>query len=243
MINIAYLYYDLMNLYGESGNIKALTNYLNNQNVKYKVHYLTIDDDLNFSKYDLVYIGYGTENNRNIVLKHLMNYKKDIKNYIESNKYFLVTGNALSLFGKSINYDDNKINCLNIFDYEVINEKRKAYEALFKFDDIKQVIVGFQNQMEYINNYHLPLFEVGHGRGYLEDNKKEGVHYKNFYGTYLIGPLLSRCPYFLEYFTKRLILDINPKFKIKNNKLELEKKAYKTFFNIYYMKNKENINE
>ena len=33
-INILHLYYDLMNLYGESGNIKAIEYYLTQQNIK-----------------------------------------------------------------------------------------------------------------------------------------------------------------------------------------------------------------
>ena len=53
MINIAFLYYDLMNLYGESGNIKALTKELDNQGIKYNIDYLTISDKLEFSKYNL----------------------------------------------------------------------------------------------------------------------------------------------------------------------------------------------
>lgn len=230
MINIAFLYYDLMNLYGEIGNIKALTNYLNTQKVKYEVHYLTIKDELDFKKYDFVYIGYGTENNREIIFNHLQKYTEDIKEYIENNKYFLVTGNALSLFGKSI---DDKL-YLNIFDFEVKSEKRSANEAMFKFKDIKEEIIAFQNQQEYIINYENPLFECITGRGYLENNTNEGVHYKNFYGTYLIGPLLSRSPYFLEFLAHQIITEKNPNFKIKKNKLNLEKKAYQTFLELYY---------
>ena len=230
MINIAFLYYDLMNLYGETGNIKALTNFLDAQKIKYKVHYLTISDELEFKQYDFVYMGYGTENNRNIILSHLRKYTDDIKEYIEENKYFLVTGNALSLFGK--NFDD--IKTLNIFDFEIITEKRKANEANFKMQEIEEEIVGFQNQQEYILNCEYPLFECISGRGYIENNFNEGIHYKNFYGTYLLGPILSRSPFFLEYITEKIMVSKNPNFKIKKDKLKLEKKAYQEFLNLYY---------
>ena len=43
-IKIAHLYYDLMNLYGENGNIKALKKQLEEQNTSVKVLSLTIDD-------------------------------------------------------------------------------------------------------------------------------------------------------------------------------------------------------
>ena len=43
-INIAHLYYDLLNLYGEQGNIIALTNAFNKQNIDVNIDLLSIDD-------------------------------------------------------------------------------------------------------------------------------------------------------------------------------------------------------
>ena len=53
-IHIAYLYYDLFNLYGENGNIKVLKKELENQGLKVAIHFLTIGYELNFNDYDLV---------------------------------------------------------------------------------------------------------------------------------------------------------------------------------------------
>ena len=75
-IKIAHLYYDLMNLYGENGNIKALKTQLEAQDVSVKLSLLTIDDELDFKEYDIVYIGAGTEENQKLVLKHLLKYKE-----------------------------------------------------------------------------------------------------------------------------------------------------------------------
>ena len=86
-IKVAHLYYDLMNLYGESGNVKALKMQLEGQGIKTTIKFLTIDDDLNFKDYDIVYIGSGTENNQKIVLNHLLKYKKDIEDAIEKGVY------------------------------------------------------------------------------------------------------------------------------------------------------------
>ena len=90
MITIAYLYYDLLNLYGESGNIKALKKSLEEQGVRVSIHFLTLDDDLDFSKYDFVYMGAGTENNQNLILPHLMKYREDIQQQIEGEKVELL---------------------------------------------------------------------------------------------------------------------------------------------------------
>jgi len=206
-MKIAYLYYDFLNLYGESGNIKIIENILKYNKIKYEILYLSLEDKLNFDEYDLVYIASGTEDNQKIALKHLMKYKKDIKKYIEDNKFMLVTGNSVDMFGKKI----NDIDALDIFDYEVTQSKRKMEEVYINGNVIKSKILGFINNNSYVNKIKYPLFE------------NEGIKYNNFYATYILGPILVRNPEFLKYFMNNLT---NKKLKYD---LKLEIKAYKEF--------------
>ena len=55
-MKIAYLYYDFLNLYGESGNIKIIDNVLKSNKIKHEILYLSLDDKLDFDSYELVYI-------------------------------------------------------------------------------------------------------------------------------------------------------------------------------------------
>lgn len=234
-ITIAYLYYDFLNLYGESGNISILKNILNSLNVKTNIKYLSLNDELSFDDYDLVYIGAGTEDNQVMALKHLLKYKKDIKTYIENHKFFLATGNSIDLFGKFFEIDNNKIEALNIFDYECFNQKiRFVDEGIFKASFCKNYILGFQNQNCIMRNNDNPLFKVFKGIGSYPGSDYEGIHYKNFYGTYLIGPILVRNPHFLTYFVKELLTSINPKFKMKKLDLKLENLAYHEYIEKNY---------
>ena len=59
--------------------------------------------------------------------------------------------------------------------------------------------------------------------------KGEGIKYKNFYGTYTLGPILSRNPEFLEYFLKELLTYKDKKYKLKELNLSLNRKAYDEF--------------
>ena len=77
-ITIAHLYYDILNLYGESGNIKILKYALEKSGYKVIIKFVTVDDILEFDTYDLVYMGMGIPENFNIVIKHLKKYKKDL---------------------------------------------------------------------------------------------------------------------------------------------------------------------
>lgn len=236
MIKIAHLYYDLMNLYGDNGNLKALQHQLNQQNIKHKIEFLTINDEIDFSKYDLIYIGPGTDYNQQLILKDLLKYKKSIKQAIEDNKFFLITGNAFDLFGKYIlNENKKKIKALGIFDFYSVNEDfRLVDEVVAKTQDSNDLILGFQNQRSTMHDLESPIFEIIKGIGSYPNSTSEGLRYNNFYGTYLIGPILVRNPKLLRQFTKEIILSKFPNFKFKPFQLSIEQKAHTEYINNYY---------
>lgn len=231
-INIAHLYYDILNLYGESGNIKAMKKYLENNNIKVNIKFITLNEEIDLTNIDILYIGCGTENNQDLVLKHITKYKKEIKEFIDNNKYVLATGNSIELFGKKI--DSKK--ALEIFDYSSKKtDFRIVDEALFKCNLTNSYILGFQNQGSVIKDIkENNLFEVIKGTGSFPKSIFEGFNYKNFYGTYLIGPLLVRNPSLLSYLLNKIIKEKDENFKIKKNILEIDEKAFKNFMNLYY---------
>lgn len=242
-ITIAHLYYDLLNLYGESGNVKALEYQLEGQGITVKIKFLTIGDTLDFSKYDFVYMGAGTEENQKLALKHLIKYKDKVKEAMENGTFFLITGNSLELFGKCIiDRNEKRTKTLNVFDFYTKQENfRMVDEALVKSKFIKPYILGFQNQGSVIkSNDQFILFDVVKGIGSFPNSKIEGVHKNNFYGTYLIGPILVRNPELLKYMVKELITSKKRDFKFRRFNLTLENKAYNEFMKNYYSEYIEN---
>lgn len=235
-ITIAHLYYNLLNLYGESGNVKALQYQLESQGIHVKIKFLTLGDTLNFDDYDFIYIGAGTEENQKLALKHLMKYKEEVKKAIEEETFFLITGNSLELFGKCIiDKKEKRIKALHAFDFYTKQENfRMVDEALVKSKFIKPYILGFQNQGSVIKSNENVMFEVIKGIGSFPNSKIEGIHYNHFYGTYLIGPILVRNPELLKYFVKQLIKSKQADFKLKRFNLSLETKAYDEFMKHYY---------
>lgn len=216
-ITIGHLYYDLMNLYGEIGNIKVLTYHLKNQGIKVNIKNLSIDDNINFDELDLIYIGSGTNNNQLLVLNDILKYKEDIHKYYNNNKFFLITGNAIELFGEQIiDIDNNVHEGLKLFDYYTKeNKKRIVNEVYIPSLFTKDNILGFNNHFGSIYKDNIKL-----------DNKF--IFNNNFYGTYTLG-LLPRNPSFTKYFIKQLIINKNKKFKIKDFNFKLDKKAYTDF--------------
>ena len=153
-IKIAHLYYDLMNLYGENGNIMALEKGFNDQDMFTEVTYLTVNDKIDFNKYDIYYMGCGSEENQKIVIDDILKYKDKIKNAIENEKHFIFTGNSYELLGKYIlKTNGNKIDTLNIFDFYTKEvDKRIIGEEILECDLIKEPIIAFQNRQCVLNN-------------------------------------------------------------------------------------------
>ncbi len=217
-INILHLYYDLMNLYGESGNVKALMNAFSSQDINTNIDYLSIEDEIDFNKYDLIYIGSSTEENQMVALNDIMKYKDKLYKYINDNKFILCTGNSLELFGSKI----NDIDALKIFDYKSKYVDKRIVGDYIN-DTIFNKIIAFQNRGSKLEDNDIPFIE-----------KEIGVNYNNFYGTYLIGPLLVRNPNITEYFVKEIIKLKYKDFDFKNFDFRLEEEARNNYLKNYY---------
>lgn len=237
-ITIGHLFYDLLNLYGENGNVLALEKALISQGIEVEIKNLSIDNvPWNLDELDVVYIGAGTEQNQLIALNTIMKYKEQIEQMILNNKLFICTGNSIELFGKQINNMETIIDCLNIFDYTTkINNKRIVSECVFNYDELQYKILGFENHQGEIIGITNALFDVERGYGSTITSKVEGFRKNNFYGTYLIGPLLVRNPKLLEKICRELILNKDANFEFQDFDFNLEQNAHDKFLTKYINK-------
>ncbi len=235
-ITIGHLFYDFLNLYGESGNILALKNALEIQGIEVEIKNLSLDieNSWNLGDFDFLYIGTGTKNNQLIALDYMVKYKEEIKAYIENNKFFLATGNSIELFGKYILDKEIKKEMLGLFDYYTIkSDTRRVSECVFTFDRVSEKILGFQNNEGKTFDSETPMFKVDKGFGAEKNETTEGFMYKNFYATYLIGPILARNPEILELLCKDLILSKDNNFKFKEFNFTIEKEAHRRYLKRY----------
>ena len=231
-LKIANLYYDIMNLYGENANIRALVKFAEYQGIQTEVHNLTIGDKIDFEKYDIYYIGSGTEKSELLVLKDIMNYQNEIRKAIMTNKHFLVTGNAIEFFGEYININEVKYPALNIFPYRVLHENyRIVGSVVMSMTGIKEKIIGFQNRCDIISDIDTPIFKTDIKYSNDGTNNNEGFNYKNVYATHLIGPLFIRNPYLLDYFLKKVCESKNLKYESLDKTAINAYKKYLSNFN------------
>lgn len=220
-MKIEVLYSEAANLYGDLFNIKYLEQTLPDA----QVIYTGLNDTPAFvsEKVDLIYMGPMMERFQQVIIEKLMPYREKIKELIENDVVFLITGNALEIFGSKI--DD--MEALGIFETTAKRNFAKHHNSCFigKFEDM--YMVGFKSQFgQSYNNSHL-FISVANGYGLNNDDKFEGIKYRNFFGTYLIGPLLVYNPPFTQYLLKVLGQDAEIAYKDSVYKAyEIRKEEY-----------------
>ena len=208
-ITIGYLYYDLLNLYGDSGNIKTLKYHLEEQGIVVDIKNISVGDKKDFKDIDLLYIGSGTNDNTIVALEDLKKDKKELEKYIKDKKFILSTGNSIEIFGNYILLSKKKIKTLGVLDYVCMKEKRIVKDVNITTNIIEDKIIGFENHDGKVITLDDDIIKID-----------------NFYGTYIIGPLLVRNPKFCSFFIKELITNKDKDFKFKDENYELDIKAY-----------------
>ena len=198
IINICHLYGNLLNTYGDVGNVMALKYFAQKKGHEVNIEVVSLNDEFDYKKYDFVFFGGGQDYEQSIVEKDLENKKENIKKYIENDGLFLAICGGYQLMGQYY-YDayDNKIEGLKIFDYYTknqVNSNRFVGNIEIKDNENGQIYHGFENHggVTFLKNIENAFASVIDGNGNNGEDKTEGFRYKNTFASYLHGPLLAR---------------------------------------------------
>lgn len=151
---------------------------------------------------ELVYLGPMTERTQERVIQKLLPFRKRLQTLIEGGTVFFFTGNALEILGSRIETDTGKqIEALNLFPFYAKRDMMHRHNSTFLGSFQGKELMGFKSQFTFAYpEGELPgLFPVKKGVGLNPKCPFEGIHYRNFFGTYLLGPLLLLNPDFTRY--------------------------------------------
>ncbi len=215
-IKILHLYPDLLNLYGDKGNIECMRKRLMWRGIDAEVLTYTCEDTgFDLSDADIVFMGGGSDREQKIVCHRLLEHKDALGSYVEDGGTLVAVCGGYQLLGKYYKLEDETIKGLDILDiYTEQGKKRLIGNIVLQSDFIKEKIVGFENHggRTYIGDY-TPLGRVVYGYGNDEKSGAEGVVYKNVVATYLHGPLLPKNPALCDYILTNAIKRKNPNFE------------------------------
>ena len=123
-LKLLYLYPDMLELYGDYGNIQVLKYRLEKRGINLIIDKYSIGDNApDFASYDIVFAGGGADNEQFILSKDLIKYKDSIKDAVDKGVFFLLICGAYQLFGKYYKgVEGNIIPGLEVFDYYTVAE-------------------------------------------------------------------------------------------------------------------------
>ncbi len=238
-LTIGWLYPDLMNTYGDRGNVMILANRAKWRGIETKVEQITVEtDEKKLSDCDLVFMGGAQDTQQKIVNEDLLKNKgKTLIKMVEDGKPGLFICGAYQFLGKFYKTaDGKKLHGLSLFNLYTENPgetaKRLIGNVIAKPIHYSRItspyLVGFENHggRTYLEDKSQAFAEIVSGFGNNGEDNTEGVHYKNAIGTYFHGPILSKNPELADWFIQKA-LEIKYGKKIELEELDdsLEQKA------------------
>lgn len=195
VIKIAYLYEDLMNTYGDSGDVKIIRFLLKRQGYDSQVDNISLGDSFNAFDYDFVFFGGGQDFEQTVVAKDLQRHKETLSKYINSGQPILCICGGYQLMGSYYKtVSGTTIPGLGILPLHTVFKADKRMIGDTRYMTEWGEVKAFENHsgqtyFDDTNKLH-PLGNMIEGYGNNPQDKVEGLRYRNFIGSYSHGPLL-----------------------------------------------------
>lgn len=192
-IEIFHFMPDKLNLYGDIGNIIALKKRAAWHGIDVNVTDINTTAGIKISDADLLFIGGGSDREQKIATDDLFRVKDDFKAAIEDGMPALTICGGYQFLGeKYITPDGQELRGLNILDFYTESKPERLVGDIVIESETFGQIVGFENHGGRTYHNYRTLGSVVSGFGNNDEDKEEGLHYKNLLGTYLHGPILPK---------------------------------------------------
>ena len=205
-LNICHLYPDILNLYGDRGNIITMKRRPEDRGIKVNIDECSIGQPLNADKYDIFFIGGGQDFEQEVLLRDLAGGKaRDIRAAVEDEKVFLAICGGYQMLGEYYKtWDGVQLDFIGAIGVHTIGAKERMIgNYMFRTppESGDTVVVGFENHSgkTYLSEQVAPLGMMLSGNGNNGEDKTEGARYKNVFGTYSHGSLLPKNPVLCDF--------------------------------------------
>ena len=208
MLRVAHLYPELLNLYGDSGNILVLRKRMEWRGIVCDVREVHIGETPTFGDVDIAFRGGGSDREQRIVCDYLLNVRPELAAYVEDGGVLGAVCGGYQLLGHSYLMGDEEVRGLSLVDlYTDRGSPRLIGNIMVESRISPQPLVGYEN---HAGRTHLgpdvePMGTVIHGFGNDGTTGEEGCLYKNVVGTYVHGPLLPKNPGVADYLISRAL--------------------------------------
>ena len=159
-LNVAHLYGNLLNTYGDNGNVLMIKYVGEKLGAKMTFDIVSVGDDFDKDHYDMVFFGGGQDYEQSIVAKDLPSKRDAIGQFIQDNKVILAICGGFQLLGQYyIQANGVRIDGIGVMGHYTLNQENNRYIGDIKIhnEEFDETYYGFENHQ---------------GRTFLSDDEK-----------------------------------------------------------------------
>ena len=196
-LRICHLYGNLMNTYGDNGNLLMLQHRAKKLGYEVETTLISLEEDFNAEDFDIVMFGGGQDFEQTVVARDLQNKKESLIQYIEDNGVVVAICGGFQLLGRYyVNASGERLNGISAIDVCTNGQfpSRLIGDIEIFNEEFGETYLGYENHIgrTYLGKNMKPLGKVVKGFGNNEEDHVEGCHYKNVFCSYFHGPILVR---------------------------------------------------
>ena len=196
-LRVCHLYGNLMNTYGDNGNLLMLQHRAKKLGYEVETTLISLEEDFNAEVFDIVMFGGGQDFEQTVVAKDLQNKKEALIQYIEDNGVVVAICGGFQLLGRYyVNASGERLNGISAIDVCTNGQfpSRLIGDIEIFNEEFGETYLGYENHIgrTYLGKNMKPLGKVVKGFGNNEEDHVEGCHYKNVFCSYFHGPILVR---------------------------------------------------
>lgn len=197
VLKLAHLYGNLLNTYGDNGNILMLKYVAKKMNIDLQTEIVSIHEPFEPEKFDLVFFGGGQDYEQKIVSEDIQSKKDSLTNYIENNGVMLAICGGYQLLGHYyMGAQGEKIEGISALDHYTLSQDNNRFIGDVKIynEEFDETYEGFENHngRTFLGKGERPLGKIVEGYGNNGEDQSEGAIYKNTFCSYFHGPILAR---------------------------------------------------
>ncbi len=216
-VRIVHMLPDLLNLYGDGGNVRILANRLAWRGVPVEVREVRYGEDAHLEDADLVFIGGSPDREQRLASQQLGQMRDELAAYVEADGPVLAICGGYQMLGRTWLLDGEEVPGLGILPIET---RRPGTSADRLVDDIaldadlaELPVIGYENHAGRtvldagVQPFGRVVSRTGSGNGAPAEGgpAADGVRFRNVVGTYLHGPLLAKNPDVADWLLARAL--------------------------------------
>ena len=203
---------DLLNLYGDGGNVRILEQRLRWRGIPWEVRRIQHGEAVDFSQVDLIFMGGGPDREQKLASEQLLAMRDELAVYVEGDGPLLAICGGYQILGRQWLWGDELVPGLGLIDMETaglahlptVSSTTWCWNLPWpRTPSWAMRTTPAAPTWARASRASAVVSSCGHGNN--DDDRVEGARYKNVVGTYSHGPLLSKNPEVADWLLARAL--------------------------------------